>query len=90
MKWLKEILMLLWEFYKRILLPGLVAGLIVLIIFLIVNYINNRPSKPPPAPRTIGITEPTEEKGIPQIAYARTRSLSFIKECSKHWFTKAP
>ena len=68
MNWLKGILVLLWQFYKQILVPGLVAGLIVLIIYFIVKYINNSPSKPPPAPRAIGITEPTGEKGIPQMS----------------------
>ena len=68
MKWLKGIPVLLWNFHKRMLLPGFVAGLILLIIYFIVHYINNRPSKPPPAPRTIGITEPTGETGPPQMS----------------------
>ena len=70
MKWLKGVLVFLriWDFYKRIFWPGCVAGLIVLIIYFTVNYINNRPSKPPPAPRTIGITQPTAEKRTPQMS----------------------
>ena len=83
MKWLKGVLVFLriWDFYKRIFWPGCVAGLIVLIIYFTVKYINNRASKPPPAPRTIGIMEPTGEKGTPQMSIVlEYRRLSLITE----------
>lgn len=58
MKLLKDFIVLQWKLWKWHFFPGLVAGFILIAIVLILTYINNRPPKPPPAPRTVGRTPP--------------------------------